>query len=166
MFHKKKTYYMDIKSADTALQNIFAACDRTPNSVPFDKLVLRQQARTKAYDVLLWVIALIITATILSPLAFTGFQMPTDSSPIALINHYIKNDKLYVIMDTGNHTIRYEEAYITSYSGSIYEVVSYDLKTRSLCFPYIPQGCNLYIPYDDDSLLELPLTPNTLKENN
>ncbi|MBQ7776051.1 MAG: hypothetical protein IJ379_09020 [Lachnospiraceae bacterium] len=166
MFHKKKTYYMDIKSADTALQKIFAACDRTPNSVPFDKLVLRQQARTKAYDVLLWVIALIITVTILSPLAFVGFQTPADSRSIALINHYVKNDKLYVIMDTGNHTIRYDEAYITSYSGSIYEVVSYDSKTRSLCFPYISQGCKLYIPYDNDSLLELALTPNTLKENN
>ena len=44
MFRKKKTYQMDIKSADTTLQNIFAACNETPNTVPFDKLLLRQKA--------------------------------------------------------------------------------------------------------------------------
>ena len=157
---------MDMKSADTALQNVFAACDQTPSSIPFDKLILRQKARTKAFDVLLIVIALIVTLTILAPLPFLCFKETSVSSSIELAEHYIEGNKLYLMLDTQNQTIKYEEAYLLSPGGDVYEIISYDSKNHTLCFPYIAQECNIYIPYGEDSLLHLLLTPTTSKENN
>lgn len=164
MFRKKKTYQMDMKSADTALQNIFAACEQTPNSIPFDKLVLRQQARTQFFNVLLVIISIAMVLTILSPLPFLAFKETTTYSPVVLKEHYVKGDKLHLILDSGNHNIKYEEAYLISPGGNVYEIASYDSKTYTLCFPYTTQECNIYIPYDTDSILHLLLTPNNLKE--
>ncbi len=73
MFYKKKTYQMDMDTANTALQNIFAACEKTPNTIPFDKLVLRQSAYTKPFDNLLIILTIALTLTILAPLPFLCF---------------------------------------------------------------------------------------------
>lgn len=42
---------MNIDSANAALQNIFAACDQKPNTMPFDTILLRQQANTRSYAI-------------------------------------------------------------------------------------------------------------------
>lgn len=161
MFRKKKTYQMDMKSADTTLQNIFAACNETPNTVPFDKLLLRQKAHTRDYDILLTIMAFIILLTLLAPLPFLAFKETVNYSPIVLEEHFVSNNKLHLVLDTGNHEIQYEEAYLVSATGSIYEVVSYDDKAHSLCFPYVPYECDIYIPYGEDLLLHLLISPVT-----
>ncbi len=161
MFRKKKTYHMDIKSADNTLQNIFAACNETPNTVPFDKLLLRQKAHTRDYDILLKIITVVIILTLLSPLPFLAFRQTVNYSPIILERHYVANDKLHLVLDTGNHKIKYEESYLVSATGTVYEVVSYDDNAHSLCFPYVPYECNIYIPYGDDLLLHLLISPVT-----
>ena len=163
MFRKKKTYQMDIKSADTTLQNIFAACNETPNTVPFDKLLLRQKAHTRNYDILLAIIALIIFITLLAPLPFLAFREHVNYSPVILEEHYVSNDRLHLVLDTGNHEIKYEEAYLVSATGTVYEIVSYDDSAHSLCFPYVPYECNIYIPYGNDLQLHLLISP-TIKE--
>ena len=163
MFRKKKTYQMDIKSADTTLQNIFAACNETPNTVPFDKLLLRQKAHTRNYDILLAIIALIIFITLLAPLPFLAFRETVNYSPVILEEHYVSNDRLHLVLDTGNHEIKYEEAYLVSATGTVYEIVSYDDRAHSLCFPYVPYECNIYIPYGNDLQLHLLISP-TIKE--
>ena len=163
MFRKKKTYQMDIKSADTTLQNIFAACNETPNTVPFDKLLLRQKAHTRNYDILLAIIALIIFITLLAPRPFLAFRETVNYSPVILEEHYVSNDRLHLVLDTGNHEIKYEEAYLVSATGTVYEIVSYDDSAHSLCFPYVPYECNIYIPYGNDLQLHLLISP-TIKE--
>ncbi len=163
MFRKKKTYQMDIKSADTTLQNIFAACNETPNTVPFDKLLLRQKAHTRNYDILLAIIALIIFITLLAPLPFLAFRETVNYSPVILEEHYVSNDRLHLVLDTGNQEIKYEEAYLVSATGTVYEIVSYDDSAHSLCFPYVPYECNIYIPYGNDLQLHLLISP-TIKE--
>ena len=163
MFRKKKTYQMDIKSADTTLQNIFVACNETPNTVPFDKLLLRQKAHTRNYDILLAIIALIIFITLLAPLPFLAFRETVNYSPVILEEHYVSNDRLHLVLDTGNQEIKYEEAYLVSATGTVYEIVSYDDSAHSLCFPYVPYECNIYIPYGNDLQLHLLISP-TIKE--
>lgn len=165
MLYKKKTYRIDMDAANAALQNIFAACDEKPNTVPFDKLVLRQTARTKPFDTLLIILTIVLVLTILTPLPFLYFQPATDYSNIELSDYYTKDNKLYLQLDAGAHTIKFEEAYLVTPSGSIYEFVSYDAAKQSLCFPYVTMECNIYIPYDNDSVLHLQLTPTELKEN-
>ena len=47
MYLFKKTYQMNIDKANDTLQNVFAACNKAPNTIPFDKLVLQQAAHTR-----------------------------------------------------------------------------------------------------------------------
>lgn len=157
MFPKKKTYQIDMEQANAALQNVFAACNEAPNTVPIDRLLLHQAAHKRTYDIFLRVIIVLLLLTLLSPLPFLCFMQTTNASPIVLEEHYVKGDKLYLELDFGNHTIKFEEAYLVSPGGTIYEIVSYDSQTHVLCFPYIAQACSIYIPYDENSLLHLQL---------
>ena len=157
MFYKKKTYQIGIADANTTLQNVFAACNQTPNTVPIDRLLLRRTAKTKLFDVLLRVIGVLLVLTLLSPLLFLTYIPISDSSPITLQKSYVANDKLYLDLDIGKHTLKFEEAYLVSPSGTIYEIVSYDEQTHTLCFPNVAPDCCVYVPYDDNSLLRLQL---------
>ena len=77
-FRKNKIYKMDPGQANSALQNIFAACDQTPNTIPFDKLLLRQKLNTRKYDILLCVIALALFFTFLSPLVIVPLSQSVE----------------------------------------------------------------------------------------
>jgi hypothetical protein len=68
LFHKRKKYTIDTALADATLQNIFEECHRTPNTIPFDKLLLRQKAATKKYNILLAWTAVILALTAVLPI--------------------------------------------------------------------------------------------------
>lgn len=70
-FGRKNKYEMNMDTANTILQNVFASESKIPNTVPFDKLVLRQKANTRFYDRILIILFLVLLLTFLSPLAFT-----------------------------------------------------------------------------------------------
>lgn len=164
MFHKKKIYQMNMKAANDTLQNVFAACDQPPNTIPFNKLVLRQRAHTAAFDILLLFTSLLLALTLLAPLPFLAYKNTAAYSSVEISSQYVDGNKLYIVLDTGNHTIKYQEAYLRSPGGDIYEIVSYDDKTCTLCFPYLSQECNIYIPYDDGFVLHLLFNPDTLNK--
>lgn len=165
MFRKKNTYILDMESADATLQNIFAACEQPPNTIPFDKLILKESAKTYIYDRILLIIAICLALTLAMPILFYCLKedVPTRSY-ITFSSHYIENDKLYLDLAIDNDTIRYEEAYLVVASGDIYEIISYDKKEQILCFPYLSQECNIYVPYDENSILHLVLSPDSFKE--
>ena len=72
-FKKSKRYQMDIKTADQMLQNVFAACDTTPNKVPFDKIVLRNKTNVRSERLLIGITAFIFSLTYFPSLsAFTS----------------------------------------------------------------------------------------------
>ena len=70
---------------------------------------------------------------------------------------YIEDTKIYLNMDFGSHIIQFEEAYLVSPGGTIYEIVSYDMQTQTLCFPYVAPNCTIHIPYDDEQVFLLQL---------
>lgn len=157
MFFRKKEYQMNPKDADATLQSVFAACNKTPNTIPFDKLVLQQSAHTKPFNNLLQMIVIVMFFTLLCPLAFIRLPQPIDAAPIVLSRQYVEANKLYLILEPGNHVIHYEEAYLVSPGGTIYEIVSYDTQTQTLCFPNVAPNCSIYIPYDSNQTLHLQL---------
>lgn len=159
MFLMKKTYQMNTEEANIALQNIFSACNVSPDTIPFDKILLQQSAHTKTYNILLQIITITLCLTLCLPFVFIFFKQPVNTSPIILKEQYIENDKLYLILDFGNHTIKYEEAYLVSPGGTIYEIVSYNIQEQTLCFPNIVPDCSVYIPYDENQVLHMQLDP-------
>lgn len=161
-FQKKKKYKMDMSTANAALQNILAACDQAPNTIPFDKLVLRQKADTLPYNRLIVLTSLLLFFTFLSPLlvvpAATYIAEITAPEPVVMVNDYVEDNILYLEF-TGDNII-YEQAYMEMTDGTRVEVLSYDIQKGLISFPYdATQEANIYIPIEDNQPLHFLLTP-------
>ena len=161
-FRKNKIYKMDPGQANSALQNIFAACDQTPNTIPFDKLLLRQKLNTRKYDILLCVIALALFFTFLSPLVIVplsqSVEQMTAPEPVTLLKDYCKDDILY--LELSGDGILYEEAYLNTPDGQRLYPLSFDRKTKTIAFPFLSgEECNIYIPLENGQFLHLLLSP-------
>lgn len=159
---KQKTYQMDIDTANSTLQNIFAACDQAPNTIPFDKLVLRQKVNTRIYNRLLTATAIILLLTFLSPLIIVpASHMMEDlftPTPVVLLNDYLENDTLYLQLAGDN--ILYEEAYLETLDGEKIYAITYDAGKQIIGFPYIGENeSNIYIPIKGSDPLHLLLSP-------
>lgn len=161
-FRKNKIYKMDPGRANSALQNIFAACDQTPNTVPFDKLLLRQKLNTGKYDILLCLIAVTLFFTFLTP----AIVVPLSSSvekisapkPVTLLKDYCENDILY--LELSGDGILYEEAYLNTLDGRTLQPLSFDKKAHTIAFPFLSgEECNIYIPVENGQPLHLLLSP-------
>ena len=161
-FHKRQKYEMNMESANVALQNVFAACNKAPNTIPFDKLVLREKLNTRCYDRLLIMVALLLLLTFLSPLAVvpvSGFlERCFVSAEVRLIDDYVEDGYLYLQLEGDN--ILYEDAYLEKPDGTVIPVQFYDSKKRILCLPYIDDAeSNIYIPLKNGKVLHLLLSP-------
>ena len=75
MFPSKKTYQMNLSDADATLQNVFAACNQAPNTIPIDRLLIRQASKTKTFDITLKITCWLLVLTLLSPLPFLFFSV-------------------------------------------------------------------------------------------
>lgn len=162
-FEKKNKYEMNIDTANEILQNVFAAESKTPNTVPFDKLVLRQKANTRFYDRILVILFLVLLLTFLSPLALTPLTGNPNtgfiSNSVELVDDYVEEGFLYLQLD--GMLILYEDAYLETADGTQYSVISYDESIGTLCFPYIEgTESNIYIPLEGGQTFHLLLTPH------
>lgn len=151
-FSKKKIYQMDMEQANKALQNIFAACNQAPNTIPFDKLVLRKQLNTALYTRLIVITVITLVLTFVSPLAIVpvcNMLSPAEShTSVSLLDDYRDGDTLYLTFSQGN--VLYGKAYLETAEGEIIPALSYDEKTNTIAFPYISdKECNIYIPVAD-----------------
>jgi len=160
-FSKKKVYQMDMKQANEALQNIFAACNQAPNTIPFDKLILRKQLNTGLYKRLIVITALTLVLTFISPLAIVplcNILSPAESyKTVNLLDDYRDGDILYLTFSQGN--VLYGEAYLETAEGEIIPALSYDAETNTIAFPYIAdEECNIYIPVKDSLPLHFLLS--------
>lgn len=95
---RKKTYQMDVAQASSALQNIFAACDQAPNTIPFDKIILRQKLNTQIYIRLIIITLIVLLLTFLSPFVIVPtanfIEQLTAPQPIVLPNDFITDTSL------------------------------------------------------------------------
>ncbi len=160
-FRKKKIYQMDMEQANTALQNIFAACNQAPNTIPFDKLVLRKQLNTGLYTRLIVITAITLVFTLLSPLMIVPaaglFAPGSPQKTVELLDDYRSGDILYLTFSQGN--VLYEDAYLETADGEIIPALSYDADTNTIAFPYMEDvECNIYIPVADGQPLHFLLS--------
>lgn len=162
LFSKKKTYEMNMEQANAALQNIFAACNQAPNTIPFDKLVLRQQLNTAVYTRLIAATFIALCLTFFAPLYIvpiaSGIDHVLTPEPVKLVSDYCEENVLY--LELSHNRILYEEAYIETLDGRKEYAISFDKKTCTIAFPYITDSeCNIYIPVRNNEPLHLLLSP-------
>jgi len=153
---------MDMERANATLQNVFAACDQAPNTIPFDKLVLRQKMNTRIYNRMIAITALLIALTFVSPLVIVPMANVTNDiflpKPVSVLKDYVENDILYLQLE-GDH-ILYGEAYMESTDGTVYAPISYDKKQGIIAFLYLSdEESNIYIPVRGAEAVHLLLTP-------
>lgn len=153
---------MNTTQANQALQSIFAACDNKPNTIPFDKLLLRQKISTKKYDRLLLITYIFLFLSFFSPLIIVPFANRTmewnTSHPVTMVDNYMEDGYLYVKLQGDD--ILYEEAYMENLDGTVIPIFSYDKRKQILCFPYSDDSeFNIYIPVRDSKPLHLLLIP-------
>lgn len=161
-FRKQKKYEMNKDIANRALQDVFTACDKAPNTTPFDKLVLREKANTRPYNRMLLLTAMLLALTFLTPLLIVPLTAQISRwrtpEPPELVNDYVEDSCLY-LQFTGDN-IQYEDAYLEKQDGTILPILSYDAKSKTICFPYIEDSeSNIYIPIKGGGALHLLLTP-------
>lgn len=160
-FHKKKRYSMDLKQADSTLQNIFAACDRKPNVISFDKLRLRQKLNTRVYNRLLLLTGLVLLLTFFSPFAVspvTELLAGENGQPVALVSDSMEGDLLTLTLSGSG--ILFDQAYQELPDGSVEAALSYDKKAKTISFSYHEEiTVNIYIPVTDQSPLHLVVSP-------
>ena len=159
MFFRKQ-YQLDIQSADRTLQSVFAACNVEPNTVPFDKLILREKARLTPYNTRLAATLVILLITLATPILFFHFYNEGGKvHVITLDQHYVDNNILYIKVEPCHGSIDRNNSYLITASGEKITALSYDKENHILAFPYLSEECNIYIPGENNSTLHLLYTP-------
>lgn len=161
--HHIRKYQMNPTQADAALQNIFAACEQSPNTVSLGTLALRQKANTRIYDRLLLLTAILLLMTFLSPLIvspaaslFCG-NNTTTASKVTLVADTL-NDGVLCLTLSGDG-ILYEEAYQETADGIVEAPLSYDESAGTVSFTYYATDTNIYIPIENAPVFHLLLSP-------
>ena len=161
-FKKSKRYQMDIKTADQMLQNVFAACDTTPNKVPFDKIVLRNKTDVRSERLLIIFTALLFILTLVTPLflpkgsAFVSVDS-TMGRPLTVVSHEMQ-DSAFLITFEGNN-LDLSSCYMEASDGTVVYAVSYDEETNTVTFPYDKKEYNIYVYDVSGKCIHLLLTP-------
>ncbi len=159
MFFRKQ-YKIDMNSADQTLQNIFAACNVEPNTIPFDKLILREHKRLMPYNICLAITILILLITLSTPLIFIPFSNTNGKLHIiTLEQHHIEDGILYIKVKPCHGSIDLNNSYMLTCTGEKIAVLSYDSENHILAFPYLNEECNIYILGENNSTLHLLYTP-------
>ncbi len=159
---RKRKYEINIDTADSILQQVFAAGNRQSNAVPFDKLVLREKLNTRFYDRALVLLGIVLLITFLSPLVIVPLAKLLENKPapeaVRLVDDYVADGCLYLRLE--GDAILYGDAYLETTNGEQYSVLSYDADNGILCFPYIETTeANIYIPIEGAPCLQLLLSP-------
>lgn len=160
---KSRKYDMDLETANQTLQNVFAACNQKPNTIPFEKIILRKKAKTAFVIGCKYVSLLFLILVLLSPLCFysNDFQVYDDSGiskPIIVEAHYFEND-CFTIKFKGDN-IDYDNISIMDEGGTI-DIPDEIIPSENIIRLYHPTGTtNIWIPDHDGHNLTVVLSIN------
>lgn len=165
MFFKnnsKNKYSMDMKTANETLQKVFAACDTPPNTIPFDKIVLRQKAHTRTFFIGKWICFICLLLVLIAPLAFhnspsANSHTASEMTDMKIERHYIKDNKFMIYLSGPGLNLSY--SYAITQDGTIYYPDYYNNETGELVFPYLNKPLNIFISRDEDEFMQVILTP-------
>ena len=153
---KSHKYDMDLETANQTLQNVFAACNQKPNTIPFEKIVLRKKAKTAAVVACKYISLLFLILVLLSPFCFynNDFRVYDNSGiskPIIVEAHYYEND-CFTIKFRGDN-INYDEISVVDESDTV-SAPDEIIKPESTIRIYQPHGTlNIYVPdYNGNTL--------------
>lgn len=158
---KSRKYNMDMETANQTLQNVFAACNQKPNTIPFEKIVLRKKAKTAAVVGCKYISILFLILTLLSPLCFINdsikvYNTKGVSSHVIIEEHSFEND-CFTIKLKGDR-INYDEISICYEDGTV-GAPDEIIPSEGIVRIHQPYGTiNIYVPDYDGNTLHAVLT--------
>lgn len=161
MFFKKK-YNMDMNTANQTLQNVFAACNQQPNTIPFDKLMLKGLAQTALVSACKWIAAAFLVLVLVSPLAFQSSDFSVSSKgfreSIAITDHQLYADEFKMVLNGSD--IDYNNIYAKKPDGTFVFPSSINVANDTLIvtIPYEGVSLNIYIPDKNGKVLQAILS--------
>lgn len=151
-----KKYTMNMTEANNTLQNVFDACNVSHNTVPFDKIMLRQKEATNyiKYARILAIVFLIFT--MISPLFFRNNSVlkinnTSDIHTITVIDHQLYSDSF--VLKLAGQNIDYDNIYAVKSNGAILYPASLDKATGTVILPYDGNSLSINIPDLDGHVL-------------
>lgn len=151
-------YNMDTKTANNILQNVFAAEQQAPNTIPFDSILLKSKARTTLVTSCMWVGIVMLCLVILSPLAFQGQELKvTDYSQakgLQIVDHQLFTEEFVMIIS--GKMLDYQKIYAMKNDGTVVfpSKIRFINENTEVTIPYDGDELNLYIPDYDGNVIQ------------
>ena len=157
---KNKKYSMNIEDANSTLQNVFAELDMKPNSIPFDKIVLRGLANTVFAKTCKIIATIFLIISLFTPLAFINNDFVVEpsvgASKIIITDHQLYDDHFSLVLQGNN--INYDDIYARLPDGSFVFPSSVNRDNGLVIFPFTESSLNIYIPDINGNVLQAVLT--------
>ena len=156
-----KRYNMKKSVANETLQNVFAACNKTPNSTNFDLLIFKGIAQTTLVSTCKWIATGLIFVTLVAPVSLINTDFKVDTGGIASDKILVKNHELYsdcFILYLQGENIKYDSIYAKDNEGNVLFPQSTDTTNQVVVFPYSDKSLTIYIPDSDGHTLTARLS--------
>ncbi len=161
MFRRNKIYSINRKAANEALQNVFAACEQTPNTQSLDALLFKNIANTTLVKTGKWLSIALLLLVLLSPLAFYYSQDDKKTSDhrtdITVTEHYLDSENGYFVMVLSGTDIYYEGIYAKKEDGSVIRPVETDAD-GTVKFRFESGTLNIFIPDTEGGIVQAVLS--------
>ena len=161
LFKKDYEFKMDVKEADKILQSVFEDVGEKPNTVPFDKILLRCKYNGIAYDICILATVLLLTLTLLAPIIFYpgfGKELPTFS----VVTHEQYGEQLYISLSRGDIAI--SKCYYVNAQGDRTEATYFNALGRCIVFPMPDEEVTIIVTEESGKELHLLFTPIQVQE--
>lgn len=141
---KSFDYQMDDKKADELLQNVFRTAGQTPNTVPFDKLLLRQKAKIGNLTAARNIAIMLLVLVFVSPLFFRPAVKDVHGPEI--VADSLKEDVLSITLTDQGTGVYFDGIYAKDDSGKIIKPSSCNEDRSVITFAHPEKSLNIYIP--------------------
>ena len=161
MFRRNKVYSINRKAANEALQNVFAACEQTPNTQSLDALLFKNIANTTLVKLGKWLSIALLLLILLCPLVFymagKNAGTKTHKAEIAVTNHYLDEENDCFVMELSGNDIYYEGIYAKNETGSVIYPIETD-QNGTVKFHFESGTLNIFIPDTEGGIVQAVLS--------
>ena len=161
MFRRNKTYSINRKAANEALQNVFAACDQTPNTQSLDALLFKNIANTTLVKTGKWLSVGLLVLILLSPTVFylagQNAQKAPHKTDITITDHYLDKENERFVMILSGTNIDYDGIYAKKEDGSLLFPVETD-PDGVVKFHFESGTLNIFIPDTEGGVVQAVLS--------
>ena len=156
MFKRNKIYSINKKAANEALQNVFAACEQTPNTKSLDALLIKNIANTTLVKIGKWMSVALLILILFCPLVFymagKDAQDLTKKTDIKVTRHYLDEDNECFVMELSGSDIYYEGIYAKKDDGSI--IYPVEASDGTVKFHFENGTINIFIPDTEGGIVQ------------